>query len=105
MVSSANVQINSEFKDSSHVDVEIKIREYGSDHWQLLYFTASQPTDGFSFRLFCEDGVIIKKNSTFMVGAPYYLSISSDRREMSLSCNRWIDEGSGLCVIVAKQEQ
>ena len=97
----ASVNIEEYSSYANHLDVEVSIVEYGLDHWQLIKFIALQPTDGFSFKLHCETVVTIKDHAIFMVGAPYYLNITTDRRDMTLSCNRWIDEGSGICVVVS----
>lgn len=83
------------------LDVELKVTEYGSDHWTLIQFKALQPTDGFRFQLRCEDGITVKDHSIFVVGAKYYLDIADDKKTISVSCNQWINEGTGLCVLVA----
>lgn len=35
--------------DKNHIDVELKLTEFGKDHWKLIQFKALQPTDGFRF--------------------------------------------------------
>lgn len=85
----------------SHLDVELKVTEFGTDHWSLMQFKALQPTDGFKFYMRCDESVEIREHAIFVVGAKYYLSLTSDKKSISVACNQWINEGSGLCVLVA----
>lgn len=85
----------------SHLDVELKVTEFGTDHWSLMQFKALQPTDGFKFYIRCDDSIEIREHAIFVVGAKYYLSLTPDKKSISVACNQWINEGSGLCVLVA----
>lgn len=88
-------------KGKNHLDVEIKAIEYGKDHWSLIQFKALQPTDGFKFQLRCEDDLTVKEHAIFVVGAKYYINQSVDNKAINVTCNQWINEGSGLCVVVS----
>ena len=83
------------------LDIEIKLREYGSDHWALITFKALQPTDGFKFILHCEENLRITDHSIFVVGATYYVDIDEYNKNMTITCNQWINEGSGLSILVS----
>jgi hypothetical protein len=72
--------------------------EVGSDHWVMLSFSALMPTDGFKHTLRCEDGLVINKFQTFIYGAKFYTDQPSDV-EITISCNEWINEGTGLSLI------
>ena len=87
--------------DKNHLDVELSVTEYGTDHWALIQFKALQPTDGFKFYMRCDGGVEIREHAIFVVGAKYYLHLSDDKKSITVSCNQWINEGSGLCVLVS----
>lgn len=91
-----------EFKNQPHLDVEIKVTEYGADHWALISFKALQPTDGFKFILYCDKNLEVKEHSIFVVGANYYLDVSKNKQELTVNCNQWINEGSGLTILVAE---
>jgi|TARA_R110000851_G_scaffold10173_3_gene37008 hypothetical protein len=91
----------SEHNQHSHLDVELKVVEYGAGHWALITFKALQPTDGFKFMLHCDDDVIIQEKAIFVVGANYYVDLSDDRKDITITCNQWINEGSGLTVLVS----
>lgn len=95
-----------EFGDKkNHLDVELKVTECGTDHWKLIQFKALQPTDGFKFQMRCDDNLIVKEHAIFVVGAKYYLNISGDKKSISISCNQWVNEGTGLCVLVSIPHQ
>ena len=76
--------------------------EFGTDHWSLVQFKALQPTDGFKFYMYCEgDDVVIREHAIFVVGAKYYFTLSENKKSVTVACNQWINEGSGLCVLVS----
>ncbi|MGS0737992.1 hypothetical protein ACVBEG_15910 [Pseudomonas sp. GG8] len=85
----------------NHVDVELKLTEYGQDHWKLIQFKALQPTDGFRFYIYCDGNIKIQEHSIFVVGAKYQLDVSENKNSLSFSCNQWVNEGTGLCVLVS----
>lgn len=45
----ATIDLKTVGKNHNHLDIELKVTEYGSDHWSLITFKALQPTDGFKF--------------------------------------------------------
>lgn len=91
-----------EFGDrKSHLDVELKVTEFGTDHWSLVQFKALQPTDGFKFHMRCEGAIEIREHAIFVVGAKYYLTLPEGNKSITVACNQWINEGSGLCVLVS----
>lgn len=85
----------------NHLDVELKVTEFGTDHWSLIQFKALQPTDGFKFYMRCDGDVEIRDHAIFVVGAKYYLEVAKDRKSINVSCNQWVNEGTGLCVLIA----
>lgn len=98
------IDANAFGEGKNHIDVELKLTEYGVDHWKLLQFKALQPTDGFRFQLHCDGDITIKEHAIFVVGAKYHLDICSDKKNMTFTCNQWVNEGTGLCVLVSFPE-
>ena len=88
-------------KEANHLDVEIKVTEFGDDHWSLVQFKALQPTDGFTFSIYCENDIQIRTHAIYVVGAKYYMVSGEDKKSFHLTCNQWINEGSGVSVVVA----
>lgn len=85
----------------NHIDVELRLTEFGTDHWKLLQFKALQPTDGFRFHLQCDGNIRIQEHAIFVVGAKYHLELPEDGKSITFTCNQWVNEGTGLCVLVS----
>lgn len=85
----------------NHLDVELKVTEYGTDHWSLITFKALQPTDGFKFYLHCDEDVFIREHAVFVVGASYYIEACDKKKSIAIGCNQWINEGSGLSIVIS----
>lgn len=97
----ATIPINDFGKGKNHLDVELSVTEYGYNHWKLIQFKALQPTDGFKFHIHCDGDLEIVEHAIFVVGAKYYLQESENKKDFSVSCNQWINEGTGLCVLIS----
>lgn len=99
-VSKTKINQDPKLKHCNHLDVDLNVKEYGGDHWALLSFKALQPTDGFKFYLRCSEDIIVKDFCVFVVGAKYDVIESTDKKEITISCNQWINEGSGLSILI-----
>jgi hypothetical protein len=97
----ATIQIKDFADGKNHIDVELRLTEYGTDHWKLIQFKALQPTDGFRFHLYCEGDIRIKEHAIFVVGAKYHLDLPDHKKSISFTCNQWVNEGTGLCILVS----
>lgn len=96
----ATIDLSRYAKTCSHLDIEIDMKECGADHWIMLSFAALIPTDGFRHMLRCEDGLVINAYHTFIHGAKFHVD-SPSKVEMTASCNEWINEGTGLSVLIS----
>jgi hypothetical protein len=102
----AKIPLEKNFSEGkNHLDVELHVIEYGNSHWQLLQFKALQPTDGFRFQLHCEEEITVKEHAIFVVGAKSHLEISDNKKTLNFTCNQWVNEGSGLSVLVSAPEK
>jgi hypothetical protein len=99
--SRATISIQELGNGHNHLDVELKVTEYGSDHWSLITFKALQPTDGFKFYLHCDENVLIREHAVFVVGASYYIETNKNKKSIAIGCNQWINEGSGLSIVIS----
>lgn len=97
----AEIPIKDFCDGENHIDVDLRITEYGSDHWKLLQFKALQPTDGFKFFVHCDGELVVKTLAIFVVGAKYHVELPDDKKSVMISCNQWVNEGTGLCVLVS----
>lgn len=96
----AAVDLGGYEKSCSHLDIELNMIEIGSDHWMMLSFSALMPTDGLRHYVRCEDGLVINEFHTFIHGAKIYVDKKSNN-EMTTSCNEWVNEGTGLSILVS----
>jgi len=87
-------------KSCSHLDIALDMKEVGLDHWIMLSFGALMPTDGFKYSLRCENGLKINGHHTFIHGAKFYIDNESDI-EMTISCNEWVNEGTGISILIS----
>ena len=105
LLAAENSKINlKKYKDCDHLDIEIRFIEYGKDHWNLLTFQHLQPTDGFKYHLTVADDLFIHECSTFVYGAKIYIDRDNDKKEISLSCNEWSNEGTGVAMIISTSD-
>ncbi len=96
----ANIDVSKYNENCSHLDIEMNITEPGYDHWKMLSFGALLPTDGFRHYIRCEDGLEIRDFHTFVHGAKMHVDLR-DNNEMTTSCNEWVNEGTGLSVLIS----
>jgi hypothetical protein len=97
----ADIPIKEFAQGMNHVDVELRLTEYGTDHWKLIQFKALQPTDGFRFHLHCDGEIKIQEHAIFVVGAKYHLELPVEKKSLTFTCNQWVNEGTGICVLVS----
>ncbi len=100
----ANIEVNEFCNQFNHVDVELRVKEYGYNHWMNVFFKAEQATDGFKMSVSCDDNLTIKTNILFDVGHNYHVDKNDLNNEIHISCHQWINEGSGVSMIISKPE-
>ena len=101
---SASIEINQMCKNYHHVDVELRVKEYGQNHWMNVFFKAEQATDGFKMSVTCEGDLGIKNYLLFDVGHNYHIDFLDENKEFHIGCYQWIEEGAGISLIVSKPE-
>ncbi|MBA3313289.1 MAG: hypothetical protein H0T47_08375 [Planctomycetaceae bacterium] len=94
-------------KGAPHLDIELQVTQRGFDHWILIGFQALLPTDGFRFQVECEWPLSIRSDEVFIHGADWHKdpneSFGSSR--LSISCQQWIDQGSGVSVLIGVEHE
>lgn len=98
----AQIEIDEICQEFDHLDIELRIKEYGSDHWMLVFFKAEQPTDGFNFTLNVSSPISIKQFNVFDVGHNYH--IDKTDKNLHIGCYQWINEGAGLSAVISFNE-
>lgn len=91
----------SEFNSSeAYLNISLSMTEYGSTHWQHICFSTFMPTDGFNYRLKCNDGIIIRHHCVFIFGAKMHIT-DENNNSIVFHCNEWLNEGSGIAILIA----
>lgn len=98
------IEINELYKEHDHLDIELRVTEYGFNHWMNIFFKAEQATDGFKFTLYCDDDITIKTHNVFDVGHKYHIDLNDNKNEIHIGCHQWINEGAGILIIASKKE-
>lgn len=98
----ATLEIKEMCSEFEHIDIELRIKEYGADHWMLVFFKAEQPTDGFNFTLNVDDPISIKQVNVFDVGHNYHIDKSNST--LHIGCYQWINQGAGLSSVISFDE-
>jgi len=88
-------------KGHYHIKIEFEVVETGFDHWIHLTFNALEPTDGFRYNIECRDGLKIKDYGTFIYGSKFYVDKLDEDKHILFSCDEWINEGTGLAMVVS----
>lgn len=96
----AKISLSKHAKTCSHLDISLEMKEFGADHWQMLSFSALMPTDGFNHHLRCEGDLVVSAFQTFIHGAKFYVDRPSEK-EIITSCNEWVNEGTGLSILIS----
>lgn len=89
--------------EGQHLTIELDFKEYGFDHWMAFKFLVFQPTDGINFEIKCNDSIKIKERIIYDLQSKYHISVNEDSR-YKISSHQWIEEGSGLMIIVSKPD-
>lgn len=96
----AEINLSKYAKVCSHLDISLDMSEAGSDHWNMLSFSALMPTDGFKHSLTCHNNLKINQYHTFIHGAQYYVDKTTDDN-MVVTCTEWINEGTGISILIS----
>ena len=95
-------EVPDEFTKYDYLDIERKFIEYGYDHWGILSYKASQPSDGFRVKLECYDGLKIRYINTYGERRNFDINEIGDT-EVIITCKRWLTPGFGVAIIVSKE--
>lgn len=98
----ALVEIDDFCREYPHVDIQLRVKEYGQNHWINIFFKASQACDGFVMNIICEDDLKIKNYLVFDIDRKYH--IDEHDNKLFISCHQWISEGTGVSILVSRPE-
>ncbi len=101
------VEIPPHLKGEDSLSIRSVVEEYGYDHWVHLEWMSLYPTEGISYKIICEDGLIIKEHMIFDDQRGLY-SVHVEKNtqgqitQYTISCDEWTDPYTGFSLIIAK---
>lgn len=102
MTQMSEILIPDKFNHLSQVNVSRRVIEYGEDHWQVFSYKTIKACDQLTIILRCEDGLVVKKCSTYGVQRNY--SIEQENSRIKVTYNDWLSPGFGVNLMVAKND-
>lgn len=92
-----------EYKKADYLNVEQEIEEYGNDHWINFSYRSSKPTDSMSMVFECDNDLVIKDAVPYGPMNSFDITVSEDKKTISVICGRWMDPGYGVNILIAKE--
>lgn len=101
------VEIPSHLKGEKSLSIKSIVEEYGYDHWAYLEWMSLYPTEGISYKIICEDGLIIKEHMIFddqrgLFSTHVEKNPQGQITQYTISCDEWTDPYTGFSLIIAK---
>lgn len=101
------VEIPSHLKGENCLSITSVVEEYGYDHWAYLEWMSLYPTEGISYKIICEDGLIIKERMIFddqrgLYSVHFEKNAQDQITQYTISCDEWTDPYTGFSLIIAK---
>lgn len=97
-------EIPDEFNSFKQISVQIKVIEFGNDHWQVFSYKTIKPTDRVQINIKCEDDIIIRKCDTYGVQEDFDIAYADDNRSIKVTYNDWLEPGFGVNFLLAKKD-
>jgi hypothetical protein len=96
----AKIDLN-KYNNEKHLKIEIKVIEYGHDHWISFPFQALQPTDGLRYQITCSDSIQIVTCVTFGQGIDFNIDENVLKTEACVTTYQWVNEGTGIMIVAS----
>ena len=90
------------FEAEKFLNIEFTSTEVGYDHWYTAAIELIKPTNGLTYNVTCEDGLVVKNIDTFSQGANF--RIIQEEKSAQIYADHWINPGSGISVVVGKKQ-
>lgn len=102
-----SVEIPAKFQSEKSLTLKITVEEECYDHWAHLVWMSLYPTDTISYKIICNDNLIIKDINIFdNQKGLYYTHSETNQNEQvtsyTISCDEWTDPYTGFSLIISK---
>jgi len=81
---------------------QLRLIEYGHDHWQIFTLKTIGFFDGLATYLRCDRDLIVKDYMIYDLERNYSIRLSEDRKMLHINCSQWVEPGRGFSILVAK---
>lgn len=100
-------QIPDKYNNQEYITLKITVEEMGYDHWAYLTWMSLYPTEIISYRVICQNNLIIKEHMIFDNQKElYHVKKAKDDHgnitEYAISCDQWTDPYTGFSLVIAE---
>lgn len=101
------IQIPEKYNGEKSLTLKITVEETGFDHWAHLVWMSLYPTETISYKVICQNNLIIKEHMIFdNQKGLYYVQEEKDDEghiiEYTISCDKWTDPYTGFALVVSQ---
>lgn len=102
-----SIEIPAHLANEKYLSVESVVEEYGFDHWAHLTWMSLYPTDGISYKIICNDNLIIKEHMIFddpngLFSTHAEVNDKNQITSYTIKCEEWTDPYTGFSLIISK---
>lgn len=101
------VIIPPEYQGKEYLTFKITAEEIGYEHWAHLVWMSLYPTEIISYKIICQDNLIIKEHMIFDNQKNLYYVRGEKNKdghivEYTISCDKWTDPYTGFALVIAE---
>ena len=96
-------KIPDDLNSYSYLTIESDIEEIGYDHWTNFHWTSLTPYDGLTFRLKCDEGLVIQEYIVFDEKSPYFVRLSENKNDISILSTEWLNAYTGFSLTIGEK--
>lgn len=101
------IKIPKIYVNEEYLTLKITVEEVGFEHWAHLIWMSLYPTETISYKIICQNNLIIKNHMIFDNQKDlYYVQEQRDDKnniiEYTISCDKWTDPYTGFALVIAK---
>lgn len=101
------IKIPESYTKEDYLILKITVEEVGFEHWAHLIWMSLYPTETISYKIICQNNLIIKDHFIFdNQNSLYYVQKSKDDKgdiiEYTINCDKWTDPYTGFALVIAE---
>ena len=101
------IEVPNKYAKEEYLTLKITVDEVGFEHWAHLVWMSLFPTVTISYKIICQNNLVIKSHMIFDNQKElYYVQQQVDDKnniiEYTISCDKWTDPYTGFALVIAK---